>query len=532
MSFRKTNISFEETGLFSEIFTDYVKKESYLSPFFSYQPTIEGFKEAISDRSRQAASRDILVKVLKEKYGSKGSDATKKNITLLSEKNTFTVTTGHQLCLFTGPLYFIYKIITVINLAERLKKEYPVNNFVPVYWMASEDHDFAEINHAYLFGKKVEWSGESISGGPVGRINIHTLAPVLETLFAIIGESEKAGELKKILSDAYSGGKTLAEATFTFVNALFGKYGLVVVDADNAELKKLFIPVITDELNKQSSYRLVTETSEKLSKLGIEPQLHSREINLFYIAGQGRNRIEKQGDKYIVVNTHTSFTREQILTEVQQHPENFSPNVILRTVYQQIILPNIAYIGGPSEVAYWLQLKAVFEYHKAIFPVLMPRNFAMLIDKATAEKMDKFKLSGKDMFLDTEDLVKNYVKSHDGAIDFEAEKAKLKAVYEEISKKIRAVDTTLTTLAEAELQKQYNALKVIETKLIRAQKQKDEASVNQVKKIKEKLFPEGALQERHDNFIPFYLQYGESFFDMLRKEFDPFENGIAIITEA
>ncbi len=531
MSFKKTAISFEETGLFSKVFTDYIKGESYLHPFYQYQPTLAGFKKAIEDCNIDSNTRDVLVKVLKNNSNKSITDATNKNISSLADKNTFTVTTGHQLCLFTGPLYFIYKIITVINLAERLKKEYPANNFVPVYWMASEDHDFAEINHTYVFGKKIEWSGDSLAGGPVGKISIHTLAPVLDGILTILGESEMAVELKKILVEAYSGNKTLAEATFAFVNALFGKYGLVIVDADNAELKKLFAPVITDDLTNQTSHKLVSATDKKLAEHGIGPQIFARDINLFYVNDKGRNRIEKKDDGYAVNGTHTTFTKEQILAEVQQHPEKFSPNVILRPLYQQQILPNVAYIGGPSEVAYWLQLKSVFEYHKAMFPVLMPRNFAMVIDKGTAGKMEKFKLTVKNIFSDTEELIKSYVVSNDGAIDFSAEKDKLKAVYDEIALKIKAIDTTLIASADAELQKQYNALKVIETKLMRAQKQKDEASVNQIKKIKEKLFPEGSLQERHDNFMPFYLQYGEGFFEMLKKEFNPFEYNMAVISE-
>jgi bacillithiol synthase len=529
MSFKKTAISFEETGLFSKVFTDYIKGEPYLSQFYKYQPTLAGFKKAIEDRANINADRSILVKVLKERYKT-SSEATAKNISLLEDKNIFTVTTGHQLCLFTGPLYFIYKIITAINLADSLKKEYPQYNFVPVYWMAGEDHDFAEINHTYLFGKKVEWSGDSLAGGPVGRISIETLAPVLDGLFSIMGESEKSNELKKIVADAYSGNKNLGQATFDLVNALFGKYGLVIVDPDNVELKKLLLPVITDELLKQSSFARVTDTDKQLAALGIEPQIHAREINLFYVNEKGRNRIEKQGENYHVVNGAATFTKEQIIAEAQQHPDRFSPNVILRPVYQQMILPNIAYIGGPAEVAYWLQLKASFDYHKAQFPVLIPRNFAMIIDKGTAAKMDKLKLDSKSIFKDVDDLIKGFVIENNN-VEFEGEKEKLKQVYDGISQKIKTIDPTLTSLAEAELQKQYNALKGIETKLIRAQKQKDETSVNQIRKIKEKLFPDGSLQERHDSFIPYYLQYGNEFFDMLKKEFNPLEYNMAVITE-
>lgn len=531
MTFKKTTITFEETGAFSKEFTDYIKGEAYLTPFYKYQPTLEGFKKAIEDQSKFTIPRTVLVDALKNGYGNKATEATANNITSLLKQNTFTVTTGHQLCLFTGPLYFIYKIVTAINLAERLKKEYHANNFVPVFWMPSEDHDFAEINHTYVFGKKIEWSGDALSGGPVGKIPLDTLTPVLENLLTVIGESEKAVELKKMLVEAYSGKKTLADATFDIANAIFGKYGLVILDADNKELKKIFIPVIKDELLQQNANKLVTTTDAELAKHKIEPQIFVREINLFYMNEQGRNRIEKKGDSYSVIDTDTIFTKEQILAEAENNPERFSPNVILRPVYQQMILPNIAYIGGPSEVVYWLQLKQVFDFHKALYPVVMPRNFAMLIDKGTATKLEKFKLHAKDIFQDTEELIKGYVLNNDGGVDFTIEKDKLKAVYDEISEKVKTIDITLTSLVEAELHKQYNALKAIETKLIRAQKQKDETSVNQIRKIKEKLFPEGSLQERHDSFIPFYLQYGNDLFDMLIKELDPFEYKMAMITE-
>src|SRR6185312_2174790 len=283
MSFEISHLAFEETGLFPKVMMDYLKNESYLAPFYAHTPSLEGFKKASENTAGKKIDRNLLVKILSDRYSKNAPDAsefTKKNINRLKDNNCFTVTTGHQLCLFTGPLYFIYKIVTAINLSQELREKYPNQHFVPVYWMASEDHDFAEINHAYLFGKKIEWSGDSISGGPVGRIPVHTLAPVLDGLYAIMGDSANAIELKKIITESYSGNKTLAEATFAFVNALFGKYGLVILDADNAELKKQFLPVITDELTKQSSFRLVSDTNAKLIAAGVEPQVHAREINL------------------------------------------------------------------------------------------------------------------------------------------------------------------------------------------------------------------------------------------------------------
>jgi bacillithiol biosynthesis cysteine-adding enzyme BshC len=534
MSFKKTQLSFEETKLFPQLLMDYVNGDASLSPFYQYKPVISEFENAIEDRGKKSINRLLLVKTIKDRYQKNApglTEFTQKNILQLADDNCFTVTTGHQLCLFTGPLYFIYKIISTINLSQKLREEYPDKHFVPVYWMASEDHDFAEVNHAYLFGKKVEWKSEAV-GGPVGKIPTDSLKPVLDELFSIMGEGGKTSGLQELFNRAYTSYKTLSEATFFLVDKLFGKYGLVIIDADNAELKKEFLPVITDELQNQNSFKLISETNEKLSQAGVEAQVNSREINLFYMDEKGRNRIEKQGDKYVIVGTDKTFTTEEITALLKQSPEKFSPNVVLRPVYQQMILPNLAYIGGPSEIHYWMQLKAVFEKYNVMYPVLIPRSSATIIDKATKGKMDKLKLTVKDLFRDVEEVVKEFVTQNStGDIAFETEKEQLAKIYETIIQKTKEIDPTVATIPEAELQKQYNALKNIETKLMRAQKQKHETSVAQIRKLKEKLFPDGVLQERHDNFIPFYLAYGESFIETLAQNLTPFEYRMTVLEE-
>lgn len=545
MSFRKINISYKETGLFSKVLIDYVDGDSKLKPFYEYTPSLKSFSEVVKKMEKYEYPRKVLVDSLKEYYNrnapAMASDATLKNIQKLEDKNCFTVTTGQQLCLFTGPLYFIFKIITVINLAEKLNKEYPSNHFVPVYWMASEDHDFAEINHVYLFGKKVEWSNEN-TGGPVGKLPLAYFSPIIETLFGIMGEGENTSDLNKIISDSYSTEKTLAEATFYFVNALFGRFGLVVIEPDNAKYKQVYSPIITDELLNGNSFKIVTETNKKLADIGIEPQVHAREINLFYVNEKGRNRIEKSTTPYVganpgvrpykIINTEKAFTQNEIIELVKSSPEKFSPNVILRPVYQQTILPNAAYIGGPSEMAYWLQLKGVFENYKVPFPVLVPRNSALIITKPISQKLAKLNLEIKDLFKDIESLIKEFLTQHsDGLPDFEKEKALLLEAYSSMGNKVKEVDPTLVAFTEAELQKQLNALKTLETKLTRVIKQKEETSIAQIRKIKDYLFPNGALQERTDNFIPFYLQQGTAFFDMLKENFDPFEFSLTMLTE-
>jgi bacillithiol synthase len=535
MSYNKSTISYKDSGLYSKVLLDYIGGDSKLKSFYEYTPTVSAFAEAIKNVGKYEYSRKVLSSSIKEYYTRNApgmaSEATLMNIKKLEDKNCFTVTTGHQLCLFTGPLYFIFKIISVINLAEKLNKEYPSNHFVPIYWMASEDHDFAEINHANLYGKKVEWIHENI-GGPVGKLPLSYFTPVLENLFGIMGDVENTNDLKKIISDSYSSEKTLAEATFSFVNALLGKYGLVVIDPDNGDYKKIFSPVIIDELLNGNSFKIVSETDKKLIEAGIEPQVHSREMNLFYVDEKGRNRIEKKEGKWSVVSGQWSVDNEdEIKKAVKSFPEKFSPNVILRPIYQQAILPNVAYVGGPSEMAYWLQLKGVFDYYKIPFPVLMPRNSALLINKPVAQKMAKLNLEVKDLFKDTESLIKELLaRGSIGLPDFEKEKKQLIEAYNSMGNKVKEIDPTLVAFTEAELQKQLNALKTLETKLTRVLKQKEETSVAQIRKIKDYLFPNGTLQERTENFIPFYLQEGPAFFDMLKENFDPFDFSIVVLT--
>jgi bacillithiol synthase len=543
MSYNKINVSYKETGMFSKTFTDYLDGASHLKPFYEYAPSVSAVGEVMKNMGKYRYSRKLLSSTIKDYYNRNApvmaSDATLKNIQKLEDTNCFTVTTGHQLCIFTGPLYFIFKIITVINLAEKLNKEYPSNHFVPVYWMASEDHDFAEINHANLYGKNVEWNYTNI-GGPAGRLPLDSFSSIIESLFAIMGEGENTKELKQLILDSYSQEKTLAQATFSFVNALFGKYGLVILEPDNKELKHIFVPVINDELVNGNSFKLVSETNQRLIQAGVEPQVHAREINLFYINENGRNRIEKKDGRWSAVNGQSQRdpfgwsvnTANEIKNEVESSPESFSPNVILRPVYQQCILPNVAYVGGPAEIAYWLQLKSIFDFYKVPFPILMPRNCALLIKNAVVQKLDKLNISTTDLFKDTETLIKELIaRSSGGLPDMEDEGKKLKEIYSALGEKVKEIDPTLVSFTEAELQKQYNALKTLETKLMRVKKQKEETSVTQIRKIKDYLFPEGVLQERTENFIPFYLLQSGVFFDSLKENFDPFEFYFKVLTE-
>ncbi|MGQ0829994.1 MAG: bacillithiol biosynthesis cysteine-adding enzyme BshC [Bacteroidota bacterium] len=504
MTIKKANISLSQTGQFSKLMIDYINGESSLSKFYRYEPKIDAFKQAIEDRSKINYDRKLLVDVLKKQYTAYQLPTT--NCQLLLEKNTFTVCTGHQICLFTGPLYFIYKIITTINLAEKLKQYYPEYNFVPVYWMATEDHDFEEISSIHLFGKTISWNNEKAKG-PVGRLSTASLSFVIEQLKQILGESENAKELIQLFSDAYLKHNNLADATRYLVNQLFGNHGLVIVDGNDAQLKSQFTEIIKDDIQNNINFKIVNTTATELKKSGYDVQVNPREINVFQLTNNDRVRIEKSTPEVLKLK-----------------PEEYSPNVVLRPLYQQKILPNLAYIGGPGEIAYWLEYKDMFDHHKIMFPVLIPRNFVTLTDDKTNQQLEKLGFTITDIFKDIEILIREYVSKHASTeLTLRTEEEKLTTIYTEISAKATTVDPTLKASVEAELQKSVNALKYIETKLIRAEKQKQETGINQIKKVKDKFLPKGALQERYENITPYYLKSGKNLIVDLKKELDPFK---------
>src|SRR5258708_5034848 len=336
---RLEKVPFSETRSFSSFFLDYILQKDSLRPFYSRFPLRENFKVQRDEKSSfPKLHRDVLVRVLQKQYKNvQTTDPVKKNMAALSSERTFTVTTGHQLNIFTGPLYFIYKIVTVINTCKVLKEHYPEFNFVPVYWMASEDHDYDEIKSFRLYGKKYSW--ETNQTGAVGKFDPKSLSKLAEEL---------PGDVS-VFKNAYSKNKTLAEAVRYYVNELFGKEGLVVVEADNHEFKSLFTKVVRDDLFQHTSKKLVEEKNQQLEALGYHPQVFAREINLFYLDKNIRQRIEKVEDGFKVVDTSIQFSTKEVEALIESTPEKFSPNVILRPLYQETILPNLAYVGGPAE---------------------------------------------------------------------------------------------------------------------------------------------------------------------------------------
>lgn len=372
---QKINIEFAQTGLFNSLITDYLAQKDSVKPFYQYAPSLDSFAAIIEQRKKIPSYRKVLTSSLQNQYGELSTihSLVKDNIKLLNNENTFTVTTGHQLCLFTGPLYMIYKIISTINLALALKEKYPAYHFVPVYWMASEDHDFEEINHIHLFNKKIVWNLKA--SGSSGELPTETIADVLKNLKDIIGDTDQAKHIEHLFEKCYLFNANLADATRALMNELFGKYGLVTVDGNDAQLKNIFIPQMQDELLNQPGNKNITATSKLLESQRYKSQVNPRNINLFFLEEGVRERIvQSPTGEYEVVNTDLKFSKEFLIDLLHKQPERFSPNVIMRPVYQETVLPNLAYVGGPGEISYWLQCKSLFDHFTIHYPALIMRS--------------------------------------------------------------------------------------------------------------------------------------------------------------
>ncbi|QYJ68338.1 bacillithiol biosynthesis cysteine-adding enzyme BshC [Flavobacterium litorale] len=522
-------ISYQNSGYFTPLIVDYLNQTANLKPLYHRFPTLQNFKAQIAEKqnSYPAAFREVLSNTVASQYkGVTTSEATQNNIALLKKDTTFTITTGHQLNLFTGPLYFLYKIVSTINLSRQLKTEYPEYDFVPVYWMATEDHDFEEINYFNFRDKKIQWQTDSF--GPVGRLNTEGLDSVLEAFSKELGMGNNADTLRNLFDSAYTKHNNLADATRYLANELFGNEGLVILDADNTELKKLFIPHIKNELLHQVSRSKVAETTEKLSEYNV--QVNPREINLFYIEDNLRERIIFEEDKYHINNTELQFTEDEMLEVLEKHPEKFSPNVIMRPLYQEVLLPNLCYIGGGGEIAYWLELKSFFDASGVVFPILLLRNSVLLVTAKQANKLDKLNLSWGDVFLKQQQLMNNKVaKFSEFSLDFSEQKKFLEQQFKKLNEMATKTDASFTGAVKAQEKKQLKGLANLEKRLLKAEKRIYADKLERIAQLQDALFPSQSLQERKANFAEFYLEYDQKLMDELFKKLQPLEQEFSVI---
>ncbi len=532
MQFEYRYIPYEKTGKFSRLATDYVNEVAALNPFISFSANKEGIAKAIEARKKYPVDRVTLVEVLHQQYSGIALETeVKTNIELLKSENTFSICTAHQPNLATGYLYFIYKILHAIRMAEELKKIHTTLNFVPIYYMGSEDADLDELGTFNFRGETFTWDGAGQTGA-VGRMSTQGIEKLLSKLFKIMGPPGKqCDELIEMLVNAYQKQKTIGRATIQLVNELFGKYGLVIVDPDHAALKRQFIPAIKDELLNRSSFDIVSKHAAELEKV-YHIQAPPRPLNLFYLFEDRRDRIEYLGnDEWQVVNTNLFWDKTTLMQLVEQHPERFSPNVILRGVFQETVLPNIVFIGGGAEVAYWLELKTLFEHHKTFYPVIFLRQSVTFCTPKTSSQLAKIEVDFEDLFLSKHTLetkIVNAIKEENA--DTTPEMNALRDAVDMLKQKIGKINPQLEISTNVMEQKMKHLIANMEKKITRHEKKKHADRLEAVTTVQSHIFPKGSLQERYENFTEYYSEFGNTFIDGIARGILPFNNTFLLIT--
>lgn len=521
---------FDKIGKFSSNDIAYANGNNGLEAFYEFAPHQNNLLEVVQARQNYPVDRPLLSRVIRRQYERFCEDPeVYKRIDNLENPNTFTIITAHQPTLLTGPLYFIYKIISAIKVAEKFNKTQSDYTLQPVFVLGGEDHDFEEMNHLQLFGKKIVW--EDFQGGAVGRYDCSSLDTVLDEVYDILGQSENAELLTSKLKKAFEQPPSYGQGMQHFVHELLGHLGILVVNMDEKEFKQKMIPIFEDDLKRHTSHQVVQSIQESIASAGFDKQAYVRPINLFYFTETDRDRIEMDEEgNYFTVNQGIQWSADEIIQEVYTHPDRFSPNVILRPIYQELIFPNLAYVGGGGEIAYWLERKKQFEELGVFYPMLIRRDSFQLISTRDCESLKQWGFSLEDLILQEHQLVEKYLEMYGrDEIDLSPEIDQLTPLEEVIQHKVETIDPSLIARIGAQFAKFRNDLQAVEKRLKKAEKQSHDKNITKLKRIRSKIFPGNGLQERTDNFMSWYILHGEGFFQVLLEHADPFDTRLKTI---
>ena len=517
-------ISLKDSNYFSKLMLNYIKQDESIKEFYHLFPTKDNYIVQAKEKLAHYKNREVLVNQIKHQLNELDlSKKQQKNLKKLAEENTVTITTGHQLNLFTGPIFFFYKILQVIKACKELNAEQSDINFVPMFWMATEDHDFDEINHFKFGDRVIHWEKEH--GGPVGRLSTEGLKEVFHSFLTLLPNGKKKSELEELIQQSYLSHETLTSATKKLVHLLFKDFGLLFIDGDDKELKKLMIKPFEEELLQSKSFHNVIPQNKKLEDLGYSIQVNPREINLFYMnENNSRERIIEENGTYFVNNSSIKFTKEEIIEDLHQNPDKFSPNVILRPLYQESILPNVAYIGGGGEMAYWFQLKEMFKEFEVDFPLLVLRNSMLIKTEKQTKKQQKLNLSNVDLFSNSLIITKKRVmNSSEIAPKIPALEDELKSIFDRLEELTNLTDSSFADMIQAQRTKQLKGFERIKKRLIHAEVKQNENILNRIEELLTDLNQQNGLQERVKNFADFDYINLSYFIDFIEDSLQPFE---------
>jgi bacillithiol biosynthesis cysteine-adding enzyme BshC len=528
-SWQRKALSYRQTGRFSKLVCDYIEGDPVLRQMAAFSPDFAGLEKALEALDTQSYPRAQLSAYLRRQYAELPDAGNSLEQIAALENGAHAVVTAHQLNLFGGPLYWLYKAAAVVHLARAMEARFAGRRIVPVFWLGTEDHDFAEINHFTLFGHTLKWEREA--SGCTGDLDLEGMDAVESALSELVGTAPHADSLMALFRQAYRQPGNLAEAQTRLLHALFGAEGLLVMHADDPELRRVFVPVAERELRESMVADLLAAPLEVLAA-NWHVQAAPRDINLFYRAAGVRERIERQGDGFVLAESGLSFSAQELLDKVQGNPHCISPNVLLRPLQQQGMLPAVAFVGGGSELAYWLPLKPLFEACGIFMPVLLLRPSVLWIDPASTAKLEQWGWAAEEMFDEEEQLVKEWVRRQETAdLSLEPERQEMEAFYQALAEKVQLHDASLVGKVAAERAAHIQQLDKLEQRLVRAAKNKHEVALNQFRKVIQRFFPDRGLQERRDHFGMLWLRHGPEFIQVLIDTLDPLDARFSIVSE-
>ncbi|MCH8326115.1 MAG: bacillithiol biosynthesis cysteine-adding enzyme BshC [Bacteroidetes bacterium] len=529
------HLNYKEIPGYAKIFLDYVYNFEKVNRFYKinfrnkdkYLPHFKKVAESFSSRQFN------LSEIISEQYlHFSPSDKTHNNIEKLKSNKTLAVVTGQQLGILGGPLYTIYKTLTTIKLCEYLSERYSDFNFVPVFWLEGDDHDFNEVSSIGIlnlenkfqvidYGEKISNDDDRIS---VGKINFtEDINLFFEEIERTIRTTEFTKDILNRLKDFYKPGNSFKDAFKQILYSLFDKYGLLVLDPQDSKIKEILKPIFKKEI---SDFRTHTEQIIKVSATLEElyqAQIKVKPVNLFYSDDSGRFLIEPTDEGFRLKGKHVKFTLDELIDLIETEPQNFSPNVLLRPICQDYILPTAFYVGGPSEIAYFAQLLPMYNIFNIEEPIIFPRSSATLLEKGIQKSIDKFNLNLKDVFVKNNQLEEKIITSisNDNTDElFKKVKDEFEITFDKLKEKLFQLDKTLGDASSKTQQKIFRYLEELKSKAENAVKRKHETSIRQINKISSSLYPNSDLQERSLNFIYFENKYGS---DILNKIYDELE---------
>jgi bacillithiol biosynthesis cysteine-adding enzyme BshC len=478
---------------------DYKKGSPALRQFYQHDLQNLDFAAIRNAKLFPDERRKVLVEVLEEHYARLPEIAqVRENLLKLALPETHSLTTGHQLNIMGGPLYTPFKVLSIAKLAKFLSDKDPLHPVVPVFWIHTEDHDFEEINHYFAdFGIKKQYTGSfhSATGHHILEESITSLIP------------DRFGEL----GQHYAPGKRLAEATLRFAHELYGPYGVIVLDADHPKLKALFAPVLEKELFENFSEKEVIHQSEKLEAAGYPLQVSPREINLFWLDEQGRNRIENIAGGFGIDGRSGVIEPDEMRKIVADHPERFSPNVILRPLYQEYILPNLAYTGGWGELSYWMQLKGVFDAAETPFPLLLPRYSATVFTQQQAAEWETLGFSLEEISEQEHKLFRKYMPNIWDQSEFDELTEQALVAFDKLIEYASEHSDTLPRTVRGQQVKVSRFFKNLEKKFHRVKRHSLPKPFDEIRRLKRAVNPDHSVQERILGLTSFSMIKPEEF---------------------